>query len=334
MPDWRPAEPRPSRAGGLLEGRAPMEIILHVGTHRTGTTGFQAYLRAQAPRLEYRRIGFWEPTRTRKGLLSGIVPVPGGPDPAEQMRAARQRIEFELMRTRHKRLARLVVSDENMLGMPRQNLRERRLYPEAGERLARYLRAFNGRVTRVALSIRPQDEYWRSLLTLAVIRGRAVPGRAEIAALAQSGQGWRGVIEALAQALPGVEIRVFPHADFVARPDRLLMGMTGAPALPAGAMRTPVNASPGLEKLRKIAALRGVDVTALPRARTRWEPFGEIQARVMREAYEDDLFWLRAGADGKATLIEENRMEERGANPAAIQKARGHGNGIEERRLA
>jgi hypothetical protein len=51
----------------------------------------------------------------------------------------------------------------------------------------------------------------------------------------------------------------------------------------------------------------------------RWLPFNRPQVVTMREAYLDDLFWLHAGADGLASIIEETGADRTGTNPAAAQ---------------
>ena len=64
-----------------------MDVILHIGAHRTATTTFQHYMRGQSSELARAGIGFWGPWRTRGGLFSGVMPGPvaiGGGDPARR----------------------------------------------------------------------------------------------------------------------------------------------------------------------------------------------------------------------------------------------------------
>ena len=57
-----------------------MEIVLHIGAHRTATTSFQAYMRGNAPGLVQGGVAFWGPLRTRNGLFSGLwAPVQPSP---------------------------------------------------------------------------------------------------------------------------------------------------------------------------------------------------------------------------------------------------------------
>ena len=321
-----------------------MEVILHVGAHRTATTTFQAYLRDNATTLAERGILAWEPRTTRKGLLAGIVPAPGAQGPGAPPGRARARVEARLDALAQTGARHLVISDENMIGSPRHNRRHGALYPDIAARMTRFFEAFGHRIANVVLSIRPQDEFWSSVLIYSVMRGHAVPGRDELAALALGGHAWRDVVTALAGAVPGADIRVLPHHPYAGRPDLRLARMTnrpglGAPMLPPALRAAPLNASAELPRLRQLAAMRGAGDVHLPRGEGRWSPFDLQQLCHLRELYCRDIAWLRGGADGLATWIEEtgdrgNRAEETGRDPAAALATRGQANGIEERRLA
>jgi len=316
-----------------------MEIILHIGAHRTATTTFQAYLRDNRAALAGLGVAAWEPHVTRKGLLSGVMPVAGAAAADEQMRRARARIGRGIETLAAQGMRQLLVSDENMIGTPRHNRRRGALYPDIGGRMQRFSEAFGHGVGRVVLSIRPQDEFWSSVLIYSVMRGHRVPGAAELAALARAGHGWREPITVLARALPGVEIRVLPHHPYAGRPDLRLARMIAqplheAPMLPPVTDVEPLNASAELPRLRRLASARGRKPARLPGGEGRWSPFDLAQLCRLREIYSRDIAWLRAGADGLATLIEEEGPCRAGTNPAAGSLTRGHADDIEERRLA
>lgn len=315
-----------------------MDIILHLGAHRTASTSLQHYLRRNAGALAKSGIGVWEPRDTRDGLLTGVIPVPGRRDPAEQLRRARGRIALHLHKARAAGARVLIVSDENMLGAPRRNLGDHALYAGAGLRMARFADAFGGRVGRVALCVRELDSYWSSVLAFSVARGHRVPQGADIAALVANPRSWRDVITDLACALPDAEIMVLPHEESAGRPEYRLAAMTGRPVagLPRAHAGDWLNRAPMLGDLRAVVAARGGDPLRLGEGAddARWQPFTPVQSAALREAYADDLFWLRAGADGMATLIEETGPAKAGRHPPAGQTKRGHRNGTEERRLA
>lgn len=200
---------RSPRAASTIKARTAMDVILHIGAHRTASTSFQTYMRENAHRLSRDGIGFWGPRRTRNGgVFSGILPVPSHVPPARQFMLARGRVKTQSSLAHRAGCRALVVSDENMIGSPRENLRKGKVYPSIAYRTARYLEAFDGRVTRVALSIRSLENFWASQAAFAVERGFRVPTTDDLDRLVTSPRSWRDVITDLRDAAPDVEILV------------------------------------------------------------------------------------------------------------------------------
>ncbi|WP_010142049.1 hypothetical protein [Oceanicola sp. S124] len=235
-----------------------MDVILHIGAHRTATTSFEGYLRANAPALAGLGVGFWGPRRTRGGVLAGVIPGPGSLSSARQFDRARGRIALNLAKAEGRLVRHLLISDENILGSPRGDLRAERLYPEAGPRVAAFARAFEGRLSRIEISVRGQDSYWTSVLCFALARGHALPRPGSLDRLVTQPRGWREVIEDLAEAAPGIEILVMPHERYAGLPERRLARMLGdARGLPQAHARHWLNRSPDLAALRRLLAERG-----------------------------------------------------------------------------
>ena len=63
----------PSLGRGL---RRLMDVILHVGAHRTGTTSLQAFLERNRQLLNDNGIAVWTPRWTRSALFSGLYRAP------------------------------------------------------------------------------------------------------------------------------------------------------------------------------------------------------------------------------------------------------------------
>lgn len=139
-----------------------MDVILHLGAHRTATTAFQTALRLQARGLALQGMAVWTPHVTRAGLFAGILPGPGLSAPARQLDRARGRIAVALARAEQAGMTRVLITDENILGTPRGNIKARALYPAAGFRVARHGHALGPQLRHVHLTLRPLDSYWAS----------------------------------------------------------------------------------------------------------------------------------------------------------------------------
>ena len=314
-----------------------MELVLHVGAHRTASTSFQAYLKQNRDELGQWGIGFWGPHRTRKGLFAGVVPRNGYGLQEDQLRRAKGRISMQLARTEMQGARTLIVSDENMLGSVRDNLRRASLYAQAGDRMGRFSTAFGGQVSTVMISIRSLDHYWASAAAYGVGRGHPMPAPDLWERIAVSMRGWRDVITDVAQAFPDAQVRVLPFEFFSGRPELKLRYGAGCYA-PAPVSREWLNAAPRLEVLRQTLAERG-DLGAgwLPEGYGPWSPFTAAQTAALRELYADDMHWLVAGADGLATLIEDPDRNELGVTRRLVRKrktTRGHAYAIEDRAMA
>lgn len=290
-----------------------MDVILHLGAHRTATTALQTALRGQAAHLAAQSLAVWTPPQTRAGLLAGILPEPGLISPEQQLDRARGRIALALTRLQDQGTARLLVSDENIPGTPRGNIKARALYPAAGFRVVRHAQAFGLHLRRAHLTVRALDSYWASLLAFSVSRGAPVPGPGARAAIAANPRGWREVIRDVACALPDVDLQVSVHDATGEFAD-----LTGGALRPVGPMPRP-NAAPDLPALRRAQADAGGNPALLGAGDGRWQPFTRDQVACLRETWADDLFWLRAGADGLATLINDTRIDEfQGATDPAM----------------
>ncbi len=298
-----------------------MEIVVHLGCHRTGSTTFQSYIRNQVDTLAKDKIVFWGPQRTRKKLFSGLIPGKPGARREDAQKRAEGRIQLNIARAEASGAKAVLVSDENMIGSVRANIREGVLYSAIGERMARYAAAFDGKITRIALGIRSQDRYWASALAYGVARGHKVPGEHKRKAIVQSERSWRNVIEDLSAAVPGAQICVIPYESYYANPQTLLRTTCKLTSSVSGPYEW-LNRAPELDVLRQALVDRGEDPTQLPEGEGAWQPFDDEQVAYMQEKFADDLFWLAAGAGGLASVTEEAMPGGRGKAHRAGQ-ARG-----------
>lgn len=312
-----------------------MDVTLHLGAHRCASTSFQFYLRKNADRLAAQGVGVWGAAQTRKGLFTGVFPQPGLISAARQLGRARGRVALALDKAAQGGATRLLISDENMIGTPRRNLRDMRLYSGIGERMARFADVLGGQVGRVVLSIRAQDACWTSSLAFSVARGGSIPTPVELDHMASGPRSWRDVIIDLACALPDVDIIVMPHEIYASLPEHKLAVMLGNGVVPRTHAREWLNRAPDLGQLRRAVVQQGRSPAALPQGDGPWRPFSAPQLARMGQSYSDDLSWLRAGADGLATVIEETDLARAGQTSRGPNLTRGRHHGKEDtRRLA
>ncbi|MEW9921460.1 hypothetical protein AB2B41_17765 [Marimonas sp. MJW-29] len=312
-----------------------MDVILHLGAHRTATTTFQHYMRDHVDDLAAQGVGFWGPQRTRKSVFPGLFRATAAQKGRNVARRAEGRARMFARQAQKAGVSELLVSDENLLGTCVQNLHAKRLYPGAGERTARVSAAFGGQVRRIVLSIRSQEIWWASACALTVSRGHPLPSQARLDAIATSRRTWRDVITDIACAAPGAEIEVIPFETSAGRPDTILRAALGR-EVPRDSKLRWLNRSQDLRALRATLTEQGGDPDLLPDDVGRWQPFSQEQAAKLREDYADDLHWLFAGADGLAKLTEDARLERAGIilPSGAMTKGQGYDTGQSQGHLA
>ena len=330
---------RPAGAAIAAWSRRLMDVILHIGAHRTATTTFQHFLSDLSAPLAADGIAAWGPSRTRNGLFHGIHGgrARAGHDVPAPFARARGRIALNLARLRDRGRRALIVSDASLPGSLRDTLTRGALYPGVGARLSRVHAAFDGQIDQVVLTIRSLDLYWSSALGHAVSRGQPVPDADALDRLVTMPRSWRDVIADVACAMPGARIRVLPFERLGGRPDALLSEILGRPFAPDAADRR-LNATPKLPALRKRAGAGA----PLPGGDDRWQPFDAAQAAALRETYRDDLFWLAAGADGLAEPMayapdptpHPMPHSKAGQTPPQTDMTRGSSHDIQQRRMA
>lgn len=318
-----------------------MDIVLHIGAHRTATTSFQRWLEGQGGDVTG-GLAVWGPQVTRGARFDGLVKAPGAVTAPVVTLAAHSTgaIRLEMLRMARAGARLLLVSEENMPGSMRENFARAALYPMAIERLARFRPAFRGRAVRIGFGIRAQADYWASALGYALQAGLPLPGPHAFARIAASRRGWRHVIADIAESFPQAEIMVWRYEDLGRHPQDLFAALTGMAPIP-GPRAARHNASPGPARLAALIASRGAPALWLsPRARG-LTPFLPEQAAALAEADVADLAWLASGAGGLARWIgagggRRNDIEA-GATPAATQDTgrsqEGEGHGRSARRM-
>ncbi len=305
-----------------------MDVILHVGAHRTATTTFQRHVAANRDSLTKARTVFWGPKITRGGLFRNMTngSAPILPWQAKRMR---KRVALRVEALRQDGVRRLILSDENMLGCLRTGLEETGLYPGAGKRIGGIAQAFQGHRVTIGLGVRCYSNWWSSALAFRLMRGGPLPRATLREHMVTQPRRWRKVVEEIARAVPDARLVVWTHEALASSPQTVLQALAGVETRPAS---LPIlNASPRATDLRRF--MRDCDVDAdefsWP-ADGRFMPFEPYEAEVLRAQYQDDLTWLAKGAGGLADYIDATQAETR----ALTVDGRGSSDDGENRYLA
>lgn len=289
------------------KGNTGLDVILHLGAHRTGSTSFQRLLQENRQKLNQNGVAFWGPQITRNGRFSGLLRATGANDreTARLIRRNKGQIAIEMQRLQDRGITRLIVSEENMLGTMRGNLEAGQLYPRQEERLGRFVDAFAGQIVEVALTIRAYTDYWNSVLGFGAGLAFTRPDHMMIARLASLPRTWKSVVLGLEKTFEAAQISVFEFDDVKSRPEAILAGLqTRMPAL--GAFPGVHNAGPeaaSRAKYFKSCGLNGVKGSA----------FDADQTDDLRNRYQRDLSWLAM----------QGRPDQHETRPAMIGSRRG-----------
>lgn len=298
-----------------------MDLILHLGAHRTGSTAVDECLRANAGPLAAEGTGLWLPRQLRRlpgfdalGGHGGAY-LDGNAGAIAAVASVRERLGVAWRAEAVEGRKRLLLSEENILGSMRANLRGASFYRTLAARLAVYLAALPVKPLRIGLGLRDYASWWRSSY-LACLRRHALPPFAERAPyLARHSRDWVSVVRDLTTACPEAEILVWRQEDLEGRVGAVaaeLIGRTDVPPLvqPEGRVNSsgdPADAAlilrlretqPDLKGRALQQALRDLKaggVTGIA------EDFSEADRGLMAARYAADLKII-AGLGGRVRL--------------------------------
>ncbi|MEM9755870.1 MAG: hypothetical protein AAF914_07755 [Pseudomonadota bacterium] len=283
-----------------------VDVTLHIGAHRTGTTTFQRMLGQNGPSLRRSGLAYCGPKRTRTDLLAGTF-TPGPVFlPWRQRRLTRDAglVARALADLGAEGGGRLVVSDASFLGSIHDCLMTGRLYPDAAARARSLAQLFGPLCRRIGLAVRSYDTYWASALAFALPRGGPLPDAAMLRALVGQDRRWRHVILDVARAFPQAEIVVWRYEAMAARPDALAAALfdTDMPRLHGA--RNWHRAAPTAAALRGHLADLGAAPGLIKDDCGRFAPFDAAARRALQAAYADDIAWLQAGTAAQIRYID------------------------------
>lgn len=304
-----------------------MEVILHVGAHRTATTALQHHMAYHRSELADAGAVYWGPKVCRGGLFRGAI---GGVEGvmAWQERRFSGRCAMRAEAVRQTGASHLVISDENMLGSLRGTLEETRLYSDAGRRIAAYASGFASHKLTVALCVRDYAHWWTSALAFRLMRGGPLPRTDLREHLVTQPRRWRHIVEELARVLPNANVKIWNFEAAAHEPHRLVQELTGITTPESTA--APRNVRPTPEMLHDLMLSCDIDPKIFHWPDGQFMPFAPSEIEALSAQYQEDLAWFAAGAGGFADYIDAPSAE----TEALTAQGRGLPDDGEHRQLA
>jgi len=177
--------------------------ILHIGAHKTATSYMQKKLALNVDLLRRRNIHY-EPLDVFRKEFTRLL-------------NSQRRVESEYVDELNEKAKTmtLLLSEENILGVPGDIIRKGRPYKSARERLER-TSAFLRRPQKPAvfLSLREYSGFMVSMYSEYIRHREFVPFREYRALFEDSGFNWISLIEDVLAALPDAQLHIWDFADF------------------------------------------------------------------------------------------------------------------------
>jgi len=297
-----------------------MELILHLGAHRTGTTALQKALTRRRQALSACGIAVWGPGAVREmtaGAVLGRAVTGAGDTAADHARLqAARRVLHRLYMEGERGIDRVILSDENLIGTMPDNIREAVLYPHAGAHALALASVLPRAPSVIYLSVRGYADYWASAYVYSALR-RRLPDFADVGPDVVAGKrGWVQVVADIRGAFPGVPIRVWIYSGTKTALGRLAADMLGPgrSGLPR-ILPDRRNERPGKAAFARAMDLRGTKTGVSPTAALEsaqaevpddahpYMPFRRHARRLLRTRYATDLAALAGGCVGDVAVL-------------------------------
>lgn len=270
-----------------------MQIILHLGVHKTATTYLQAVLEANRDRLGAESIGYVTLAEMRGGITA----------------AARRPGSFELrlkravgpLLERYKDCRRLILSDENLSGGSRE-LIDGTFYSESGARAARLAKALGSDDVEIMIAVRSYDSFVSSAYSEHLRNWPYLTPAEYVAAVDIDRLNWATVIADLCRRFGQERVIAWRFEDLAEIEDELLTVMTGGAAIEwikpqetvrRSFSRKTVDALAALEPLlsrEEIGALvEPISEALSPPEAAPFRAYEEDRAQALRARYDRDI---------------------------------------------
>ena len=161
-----------------------MDLVLHIGAHRTGSTMVAQSLAATIDAYPDCGVVLWGPRHLRAipGFQAAASKFNGDIEPVDKNAAVdldelASHFTREIAKERDKGTRTLILSEENVMGTMRQNFLKGRFYGDVLRRLAGFDSLLPQSAVRIALGIRDYGKVWTSAFHYMTQMGREQPDK-------------------------------------------------------------------------------------------------------------------------------------------------------------
>lgn len=207
-------------------------LALHLGAHKTATTYIQRNLDDRRRELLRHGVRYFGSAELR-GVEGVVFPTPR--DVREDLAApVQRRTRAMLSRMVDAAVpddaARVLVSEENILGSSRLNLRRAKLYPALAERLACLPESWGAGRTEIYLSVRNYADFFASCHSTIALQGDWIDlGADRQARIAELPRRWTDIVAEIRAHFPAAELVVWRYEDLGRVGQEVMDSMVGAP---------------------------------------------------------------------------------------------------------
>jgi hypothetical protein len=287
-------------------------IVVHLGSHRTGTTLLQQHLLNNQDLMLEAGVECLCPPRTRNLILHGLMKAPHNHTEESEVEAA---TSDKKLRNRFKRIKRqnrkIILSEENIIGQIRYNRETGSLFPHIVKRLQRFDLAFEN-VDIFYLSIRELSSWWVSCFSQSIKESYSPPGPEELEEICLSERSWKDVIQDIRNTYPNaiLVVREFGCVTSDIKTQlKIVTGWSEFDVLPATYEKLNVSMSPA--QLETILKERGDFSGAKKMAgMDTYQPFTDEQIALLNRKYQKDLKWLLSQKDEMLFFLDESNTNE------------------------
>ena len=210
-----------------------MDLVLHLGAHKTASTYLQRKLAANEDVLTKNGITFVPPQEYRPAMLATAPSVPFlSKSQTLRRRRRRQVLSGMLAKAQARGHRMFVLSEENLIGNPDRLVRGTWFYDNAHSELRALARTVDQRPVRALLAIRNYADFYPSAYAEVLkLKGFLPFDAARRRRIVNQTRGWPELIEDIGKALPeGSELHIWQHEAMKTHETRILEQFIGEAA--------------------------------------------------------------------------------------------------------